>query len=214
MDLYVTIRAIGVLGVQVVLRASWSFCADAVRNTVTGQTKLGHPAGGQQPWIRRAVWCMTCDAPFGFHRGMFVNKGTLLVRMTLNTSRIGAGCESCLFQFKTAVRVMTITALHGALKNFVMERQIKLVLHLGVAAQAKLWLAVFQKFDGREARLFGVCRRYESDRAGNILSAGAAMGGVAICTTYVVAPVFTAPEVIVLLSSGVACKTRLGCFFG
>ena len=112
------------------------------------------------------------------------------------------------------MRVMTITALHCAFQHLVMEGQIKLVLHLGVAAQAKLWLTVFQKFDGREARLFGVCRRYESDRAGNILSAGAAMGGVAICTTYVVAPVFTAPEVIVLLSSGVTCKTRLGCFFG
>ena len=157
---------------------------------------------------------MTRNAPFGLNRGVFVNKRTLFIRMTFYASRVGASRESCLFQFKTAMRVMTITALHGAFQHLVMEGQIKLVLHLGVATQAKLWLAVFQKFDGREARLFGICRRYESDRAGNIPSAGAAMGRVAICTTNVVAPVFSALEVIVLFSSGMAGKTSLRCFFG
>ena len=115
---------------------------------------------------------MTRHAPFGLNRGVFVNKWTLFIRMTLYASRVGASRESCLFQFKTAMRVMTITAFHCSFKHFVMEGQIKLVLHLGVAAQAKLWLAVFQKFDGREAWLLGVCRRYESDRAGNIPSTG------------------------------------------
>jgi len=95
--------------------------------------------------------------------------------MTFYASRIGACCQASLFQFKTAMRVMTITTLHRAFKHFVMEGQIKLVLHLGVAAQAQLRLAHFQKFDGREGRLLGVCRRNESDGAGNVLAARGAM---------------------------------------
>ena len=92
MDLYVTICAIGVLRIQVVLWAGWFLSADAVRNTVTCQTKLGHPARCQQPRIRRAMRCVTGDAPFGLNRGMFVDKRPLLVRMTLDTSCVGAGC--------------------------------------------------------------------------------------------------------------------------
>jgi hypothetical protein len=57
---------------------------------------------------------MTGYAPFGFNRGMFENKRTLFICMTLYASRVGASGESCLFQFKTAMRVMTITALHCA----------------------------------------------------------------------------------------------------
>lgn len=175
MDLHVTIRAIGVLRVQVVLRASRLNCANIVGNTVACQTKLSHPARCQEPRIRRAMRRMTRDTSFSLNRGMFVNKRPLLVCMTFNTSRVGTSCESCLFQFKAAMRIMTITALHGALKNFVMERQIKLVLHFGVAAQAKLRFANFQQFDGRERRLFRVCWRNESDRAGNISAAGTAV---------------------------------------
>ena len=118
---------------------------------------------------------MTRYTPFGFNRGMFVNKRTLFVCMTFYASRIGTGRESRLFQFKTTMRVVTITALHRAFKHLVMEGQIKLVLHLSVAAQAQLWLADFQKFDGREGRLLGVCRRNESDRASNIPAAGGTM---------------------------------------
>lgn len=175
MDLYVTISAIGILRIQVVLGAEWFVCPDAVRNAVACQTKLGDPAGCQQPRIRRAVRRMTRSAPFGLNRRMLVHKRTLFVRVTFYAGRIGTRCESCLFQFKAAMRIMTITALHGALKNFVMERQIKLVLDFGVAAQAKLRLANFQQFDGRERRLFRVCWRNESDRAGNISAAGTAV---------------------------------------
>jgi hypothetical protein len=77
---------------------------------------------------------------------MFVNKGTLLVSMTFDTSRIHSSCESRLFEFKAPVRIMTITALHGAFENLVMERQVKLVLYFTVSAQAKLRLADFQQF--------------------------------------------------------------------
>ena len=106
---------------------------------------------------------MTRYAAFGLNRGMFVNERTLFVCVTFYASRIGASRQSRLFQFKTAMRVMTITALHRAFKHLVMEGQIELVLDLGVAAQAKLRLADFQKFDGREGGLFGICRGNESN---------------------------------------------------
>ena len=44
MNLYVTIGAVGVLRVQVMLRAGWLNCANVVGNAVAGQTKLGDPA--------------------------------------------------------------------------------------------------------------------------------------------------------------------------
>ena len=97
MDLYVTVRAIGVLRVQVMLRAGGLNGANIVGNTVACQTKLGHPARGQQPWIRRAMRCVTSDAPFSFNRGMFVNERPLFVRMTLDASCIGASRQSRLF---------------------------------------------------------------------------------------------------------------------
>lgn len=97
MNLDVTVCAIGVLRVLVVLRAGRLYCADIVGNAVACQTKLRYPAGRQQPRIGRAVRRMTCAASFRLHRGMFESKWTLLVRVTLHTSRIGAGCQSRLF---------------------------------------------------------------------------------------------------------------------
>ena len=124
-NLHVTIRAIGVLRVQVMLRAGRLNCADVMRNAVTGQTKLRHAAGRQQPRIGRAVRRVTRDASFGLHRRMFISEWTLLVRVTLNASRIGAGRQSRLLEFKTAMRIVAITALHRSFENLVMERQIE-----------------------------------------------------------------------------------------
>ena len=58
-NLDVTIGAIGVLRVQVMLRAGRLNCADVVGNAVARQTKLRHPAGRQQPRISRTVRRMT-----------------------------------------------------------------------------------------------------------------------------------------------------------
>ena len=59
MDLHVTIRAIGVLRVQVMLRASRFNRADIVRVAVTCQAKLCHAAGCQEARIGRAMRRMT-----------------------------------------------------------------------------------------------------------------------------------------------------------
>jgi hypothetical protein len=72
---------------------------------------------------------------------MLVNKRTLLVYVTLKASRIYARGKPRLFQFKTAVRIVAIAALHGAFQHLVMEGQLKLVLRFTVTAQTELRFA-------------------------------------------------------------------------
>ena len=100
---------------------------------------------------------VTRDAAIGLDRRMLVNKWSLLVCVTLDAGCIGAGRESRLLEFKTAVRIVAIAALHRAFQHFVMERQIELVLRLAVTTQAKLRLAVPEQFQIGEARLLCVC---------------------------------------------------------
>src|SRR5690242_4520961 len=102
------------------------------------------------------MWRMTRDAAVGLDGSMLVDKWSLLVCVTLDASCIHTCRQSCLFQFKTAVRVMTIAAFHRAFQHFVMERQIELVLGLTVTTQAKLRFAVFQQLQIRETRLLRV----------------------------------------------------------
>ena len=76
---------------------------------------------------------------------MLVNKRPLLIDVTLNASCVGAGRQSRLFKLKTAVRIVTVGALHYAFQHLVMERQIKLVLDLTMTAQTELRLAVSEQ---------------------------------------------------------------------
>ena len=122
MDLDVTVCAIGVLRVQIMLRTGRLDCADIVGNAVAGQAKLRHPARIQQPRICGAVRRVTRAASFSLNRRMFVNKRALLVRVTLDTSRIGASRQSRLFEFKTAMGVMAVAAFHRAFENLMVER--------------------------------------------------------------------------------------------
>jgi hypothetical protein len=99
---------------------------------------------------------VTGNASFRFYRGMFVNKGTLFVDVTLDAGCVGASGESCLFEFKTAVRIVTIAALHRAFQHLVMERQVELVLGLHVATQAELRFARSEQFQIGETGLLRV----------------------------------------------------------
>ena len=144
MNLDVTIGAISVLRVQVMLRAGRLNCANVMGKAVTRQTKLRYAAGCQHPRIGRPMWRMTRDASFRLHRGMFEGEWALLVRVTLYASGICANGESGLFEFKTAMRIMAIAALHGPFKNFVMERKVELMLRFGMTAHTKLRLRDLQ----------------------------------------------------------------------
>jgi len=158
-NLHVTIRAIGVLRIEVVLWASRLDRTDVMRHAVAGQTKLSHATRRQQTWICGTVRCMTGNTAFSFHRRMFVNKRTLLVCVTLYASSVCACRKSCLFELKPAVRIVTVAALHRAFQHFVVERQIELVLDLRVATQAELWLVHLQQANGRDTRLLRVSAR-------------------------------------------------------
>ena len=65
--------------------------------------------------------------------------------MTLDAGCVRTGREPRLFQFKTAVRVVAIAASHRAFENFMMERQIKLVLRFAVTTDAELRLIHLQQ---------------------------------------------------------------------
>jgi len=135
-----------------------------MRDAVTRQTELCHATRYQQTWVRRTVRRMTGDAPVGLNRRMFINKRALLVCVTLDASGIGSDGKSGLLEFKTAVRIVAIAALHRPFQNLVMEGQIELVLGFTVATETELWFTRFQQTQIREARLLRVRSRYEHIR--------------------------------------------------
>jgi hypothetical protein len=133
---------------------------------------------------------------------VLINKWTLLICVTLDAGRISAGSKSGLFEFKTAMGIVAIAALHGAFKNLVMERKIKLVLHLAVAAQTKLRLARFQQLERRDAWLLRVRGSDKDVRTGQVFPGRCRMHRVTVCAAYVVTPMFTATEVVMFLTTG------------
>src|SRR5678815_4393424 len=86
---------------------------------------------------------MTRDAPFGLDRSMFVCERTLLIGVTLNTRSICAGCQPRLLELKATVRVVTITTLHCAFEDLVMEGLVKVRLYFIVTAKTQLRLSHF-----------------------------------------------------------------------
>ena len=156
---------------------------------------------------------MTRNAAVGFHGGMLINEWALLVCVTLDASRVGAGGESRLFKFETAMWIVAIAALHGSFQYLVMEGHNELVLLFTMAAQAKLRFAGLQQLDGREAGLLRIRFRDENVRGCELPALFTRVRRVAIDTTDVVAPVFTAPEVVVFFSAGVTSKTTFGHLF-
>lgn len=97
MNLDMARRAISILSVLVVRRACWFNRADAVIHAMTSQTQLVDCAVLQQTGIRRAMRNVTGRAAFGFHRGVFVDEGPLLVRVTLDAGCVSAGSQPRLF---------------------------------------------------------------------------------------------------------------------
>jgi hypothetical protein len=90
---------------------------------------------------------MTGHAAFGLHRGVFIGKRPLLIRVTLNASRISTGGQSRLLEFEPTMRIVAITAAHRAFQHFVMEGRGKCRLDLAVATDAELRVVHFQHSD-------------------------------------------------------------------
>ena len=104
-------------------------------HAMTSQTELRYATRAQQARIGRTMRRMTRDAAVGLNRGVFVDEWSLLVRMTLDAGGVRAGRKSRLLEFEATVRIVAIAALHRTFQHLVMERQIKLVLGLGVTTQ-------------------------------------------------------------------------------
>ena len=92
-----------------------------MRCAVAGQAKLSHPAGYQHPRIGGAVRRMTRAASFRLHRGMLESEWSLLVRMTFHAGRICARGQPRLLEFKTAMWIVAVAALHSPFQYLVME---------------------------------------------------------------------------------------------
>ena len=90
------------------------------------------------------MWCMARRTSVSFNGRVLVDKRSLLIGVTFNTSRIGSSREPSLFQFKTAMWVVAVTALHRSFENFMMEGHLELVLGFAVAVHAELRLTRFQ----------------------------------------------------------------------
>ena len=106
---------------------------------------------------------VTGRAAFSLQRRVFEREGTLLVRVTLDASGIGTGREPGLLQFKAAVRIVAVAALHHSFENFMVERLVEISFRFSVTTDAELWLPRLQHVDRREARLFGIRRGYPRD---------------------------------------------------
>jgi hypothetical protein len=65
--------------------------SDVMRDAMASETQLIDSAEPQQPRVGRAVRCVTRRATFGLQGRMFVGEWPLLIGMTFNASRIGAG---------------------------------------------------------------------------------------------------------------------------
>ena len=107
---------------------------------------------------------------------MLVNERALFVSVALDARGVGAGRKSRLFQLESAVWVVAIAASHRAFEHFVMERQVELVLRFAVTTEAKLWLALPQQLQIRQARLLRICRRYEDVRGCELSSSRCRVG--------------------------------------
>ena len=111
---------------------------------------------------------MTCHAAIGLERCVLVSERSLLVRMTLYARRVRAGGQPGLLELETAVRIVTVAALHRAFEDLVMKRLVEVGLNFVVAAYAELRLADFQEIACGKVGLFRVCGADKSDRLGNV----------------------------------------------
>src|ERR1700752_1326870 len=116
--------------------------------------------------------CVAGCAPFCFEGCVLVSEWTLLVGVTLYAGRIGAGFQPGLLEFKAAVRVVTVAALHFAFEHLVMKRLVEVGLNFVVAAYAQLRFADLEQITSGEVGLLSVGFVDEGDRLRNVSISG------------------------------------------
>ena len=114
--------------------------------------------------------CVARHTTLRFDRRVLVNKRSLLVGMTFYAGRISTGGKPSLLQFKTTVRIVTITTLHRSFKHLVVKRQVELMLHFRMATEAKLRFIQLQQTHRCESGFLRVGRRYKNVGARQVLT--------------------------------------------
>src|SRR5262245_16419815 len=167
---------------------------------------------------------MTNRAAFDFCRRVLEHERPLLVGVAFHASGVCAGVKPRLFQLKSAMRIVTVAALHRAFKHAVMKRLSELRLRLVVAGHTKLRLVLHKHlrrcqvvrmrrewaYGHQRGRRIGLSLR----RAGKFgREPGREVRGVAVRARYVVAPVFASLVVVVLFLTGVTLQTAFGDLF-
>jgi hypothetical protein len=153
------------------------------------------------------------NTTFCFEWRVFVCERTLFVCVALYARSVCARRQSCLLQFEAAVGIVTITALHHSFKNFMMKWFVEVGLYLVMTTNAELRLTQLEKMNRREIRLLSIRATYERDRLREVPVARGSVRRMAICTTDVVAPVFTSPEVVTFFFTCVARQTSFRNLF-
>ena len=91
--------------------------------------------------MRRVASC----AAFDLHRFVLVNKRTRFVLVACKANLILRRCSAQLTRLETAMRIVTIRALHQAFVYAVMERPFELLFFIEMAGVAKIRLLHLQK---------------------------------------------------------------------
>src|SRR5262249_29077507 len=92
------------------------------------QAKQVYLCAFQQSRIGRTVWHVACRAAFDLHGFVFIHERSRFVRMAFETNLILRSRSPQLPRKESAMRVMTIGALHQAFVHSMMERPVELLI--------------------------------------------------------------------------------------
>ena len=159
------------------------------------------------------MWRMTRRTTFGLYRGVLISKWALLISMALDARGISSSRQPRLLQFETAMRIVTIAALHHAFKNLVMKRFLKVWFYLTVTTNAQLRFTCLQQGYRREVGFFAIRWINESYRARDIPPRIHGVRRVTIGAPDVIAPVFAAAEIVSFFATSVTSQTSFGDLF-
>jgi len=135
------------------------------------------------------------------------NERSLLITVTLDARGIGADGKLTLLQFKSAVRVVAVAALHRTFQHFMVKGLHELRLRLRVAAQTQLRFTCFQSEGRRSVRSFERNIGYEARRAGFLVIIDRGVRAVTFGTSDIIPPVFAPTKTVVTLFARMTAQT-------
>ena len=129
-------------------------CPSIHRQGVALETEEIHLAALQQAGIRRTMRRMARCTAFGFHHRVFVNERTGFVGVAFEANRVLCCRRAQLPRQISAVRIVTVIALHETFVHTVMKCLRELLLCLQMATVTKLRLLLLHE----DLTLLGIVR--------------------------------------------------------